>query len=372
MPLERGETRRKPTLSSFESTTMPVTSEQLIAGANYQLETYAKNDPVDQFTTARPLSQWLIKNKVDSVFGNGIFNEMVRTTNDSNYQNYTGDDQVTYNRKDTVRKAPFQHYEAHDGFSLNETELANNGVILTDDRNAVMTDAEKIQIVDKLREGYATLKDGFQENWDKEVHLDGSASTKAVPGLDLLVSTTPATTTVGGIDASIAGNAYWRNSVSTGISTATAGTLLAAMDTEWRKCMTYGGMVPDFIVCGSKFLDAYKKDVRDTHTLQITTPNRGGSSLDGGTSGIYFNGVEVIWDPVFDALQAALSPTVAWDKRCYFLQSKSIKLRPVKGRWMVNRKPSRIYDRYTHYFALTADYGLTINKRNSNSVLSIA
>ena len=170
---------------------MPVTTAQLLAGANYQLESYATNDPVDQFTTARPFSQWLVANKVDSIFGNGIFNEKVRISNDSNYQNYTGDDQVTYNRKDTVRKAPFMHYEAHDGFALNETELADNGIVLTDDRNAVLTDAEKIQIVNKLKEGYATLKEGFQVNWDKEVHLDGSVSTKACPGLDLLVSTTP-------------------------------------------------------------------------------------------------------------------------------------------------------------------------------------
>src|SRR5690606_40820722 len=95
-----------------------------------------------------------------------IFNEKVRFTNDSNYQNFSGDDQVTYNRKDTVRLAPYQHYEAHDGFSLNATELANNGIVITDDKSAVMTEAEKNQIVNKLDEGWTTLKDGFQENWD--------------------------------------------------------------------------------------------------------------------------------------------------------------------------------------------------------------
>ncbi|MFP3513376.1 hypothetical protein SB775_28200, partial [Peribacillus sp. SIMBA_075] len=83
-----------------------MTTAQLLAGANRQLESFATNDPIDQFTSDRPLSAWLIANRQDSVFGNGIFNEKVRFTNDSNYQNYTGDDQVTYNRRDTVRKAP--------------------------------------------------------------------------------------------------------------------------------------------------------------------------------------------------------------------------------------------------------------------------
>lgn len=349
---------------------MPVTQAQLLAGANYQLESYATSDPVDQFTTARPFARWLVKNKVDSVFGNGIFNEKVRISNDSNYQNYTGDDQVTYNRKDTVRKAPFQHYEAHDGFALNETELADNGIIMTDDRNAVVTEAEKIQIVNKLREGYQTLKDGFQQNWDLEVHRDGSANAKAVPGLDSIVSTTPAVGTVGGIDAATA--TYWRNNANTAIATGTAGNLVEAMEVEWRKCMTYGGVAPDFILVGSAFLDAYRKDALDTINRQLNVSGRGGTSVDASTTGLFFKGVELVWDPVFDVLQAADAPTVAWDKRCYFLNSRHLKLRPFKGRWMVNRKPSRIYDRYTHYFALTADYGLTTNKRNCMSVLAIA
>lgn len=348
---------------------MPVSTEQLLAGANYTLQNYATTDPVDQFTTARPFSKWLVANKVDTVFGNGIFNEKVRITNDSNYQNYTGDDEVDYNRKDTVRLAPFKHYEAHDGFSVNETEMADNGIIITDDRNAVMTEAEKLQIVNKLREGHQTLKEGFQANWDLEVHRDGSTSTKAVPGLDVLVSV-DGTGVVGGIDASTA--TYWKNNFNTGISTASAGTLVQAMETEWRKCMTYGGMAPDAIFCGSKFLDAYREDALDTINRQLNISGRGGTNVDASTTGLFFKGVELVWDPVMDALQALDDPTIDWDKRCYFLNSKALKLRPFKGRWMVNRKPSRIYDRYTHFFALTADYGLTVNKRNCMSVLSIA
>lgn len=353
---------------------MPITSAQLAAGANYQLNSYAKNDPVDQFTTARPFAQWLIKNKQESVFGNGIFNEKVRISNNSNYQNYTRDDQVTYNTKDTVRLAPFQHYEAHDGFAVNETDMADNGIVLTDDKNAVLTEAEQIQIVNRLKENYATLKDGFQQNWDLEIHKDGTASTKSCPGLDLLVSTTPTSATVvGGIDQSI--NAYWQNNASIGINTGTAGTLVQAMEVQWRKCMTYGGMSPDAIFVGSAFLDAYRKDALSTVNRQIILGSGKNTNIDastdtsGGTSGLYFKGVELMWDPTFDVLD---STTPGWAKRCYFLQSKHMVLRPNKGRWLINRKPDRVYDRYTHYFGLTADYGLTVKKRNSMAVLSIA
>lgn len=350
---------------------MPVSSAQLIAGANYQLMTNAKGDPVDQITAARPFMKWLVDHKVPTVFGNGIFNEKVRFSNDSNYQNYTGDQQVTYNRKDTARLAPFQHYEAHDGFTLNETELANNGVTMTDDNTSVMTEAEQIQIVSKLNEGYETLKEGFQVNWDLEVHQDGSQSTLAVPGLDLLVSTTPTTGTVGGIDA--AASPYWRNNASMAINTGTVGTLTQAMTAMWRACTRYGGMAPDAIFCGSAFYDAYRVEANATQVRQVVVNGRDGANASASTEDLYFKKTLVVWDPSFDALDTLLGViTYPWAKRCYFLQSKSLKLRPFKGRWMVSRKPSRVYDRYTHYFGLTADYGITISKRNNQAVLSIA
>jgi hypothetical protein len=344
---------------------------QLLAGANYQLQSYADNDPIDQINTDKPLATWLIANKQEVVFSNGIFNEKVRISNDSNYQNYTGDNQVTYNRKDTVRLAPYQHYEAHDGFALNETELANNGIVMTDDSSAMPTAQEKSQIVNILKENYATLKLGIQENWDKEIHLDGTSSPLAVPGLDLLVSTTPAVGVIGGIDA--AANTYWRNNASLAISTATAGTLTQQMEQQWRACTKFGGMIPDFIVCGSKFYDAYRQDSLQTINRQLVIPGKGGTNVDGSVTGVFFKGKMVVWDPTFDNLDDQLGAiTYPWAKRCYFLNSKTLILRPFKGRWMVMRKPARIYDRYTHYFGTTADYGLTMKKRNANSVLSIA
>ncbi|WP_164158769.1 phage major capsid protein [Stenotrophomonas maltophilia] len=354
---------------------MPLTAAQLLSGANTQLQSFSKEDPIDQFTTDRPFADWLIRNKVDSVFGNGVYNEKVRYTNDSNYQNYTGDDQFTYNRKKTMRLAPYQSYEAFDGFTLNETELANNGILLTDDRNAVMTEAEKIQIVNILTENRATLKDGFQENWDIEVHLDGSTNPKAVPGLDALVSTTPAVGTIGGIDA--ATTPYWRNWADIGISTTTPGTLIKRMETLWRKTIAYGKMgAPDFIPMGSDMYDALQADALAVMGRQITIGTGGpggGVTLDPTTKELRFKNLLCVWDPTFDALDDRLGTiAVPWKKRGYFLNSKTIKLRPVKGRWMISRTPPRVYDRHTHYFGVTAHYGLTMKKRNSNAVFSIS
>src|SRR5690606_1567981 len=113
--------------------------------------------------------------------------------------------------------------------------------------------------VNMLKEGWDTLKDGFQENWGKEVLLNGTQNSKAVPGIDALVSTAPSAGTIGGIDASVA--SWWRNHAELGISTTTAGNLLAKLEALWRKCVTTGKMgAPDFIPVGSDAYDALQKD----------------------------------------------------------------------------------------------------------------
>lgn len=359
---------------------MPVTEAQLKAGANKQLEVYASNDPIDQFTTARPFSKWLIANKEDTLGGNEYFNEKVRISNDSNYQNYKGDDQVTYNRRDVVRLAKFPWANFHDGFGINEDELARNGINIAESgTTTVVSGAEKIQIYNLIKENYAALKDSAQEGFDLEAHRDGSQDPKAVQGLDFLVSTTPAVGTVGGIDSSTA--LYWRNNTNLGLTVptdlATALTFLEKMEDSWRACTRFGGEAPNKIFVGEAFYNAFKKAVNLVNGRQVNIVNGSGApgapAIDGATGNLYFNSVLVEWDPVFERLdQIEGVLTHPWTKRCYFLNSKYIKLRPLKGHWMVNRKPPRMYDRYVYYWAITSKYRITIGKRNVHAVLSNA
>lgn len=353
---------------------MPITPAQLALGANYQLEAYAKEDPVDQFTQNRPFTKWLMEKKVATVGGNEYFNEKLRKSTDSNYQNYYGDDQVSYNRRDPVRLAKFPWANFHDGFGLNEDELARNGIILTDDSSAQMTGAEEVQIVNLLKENQTDLKEGVQIEFDLEMHMDGTQDDDAVVGLDGLVSTTPAVGAVGGIDPALAANAYWRNNVNLGISTATAGNLVQEMEETWRAATRYGGSVPDAIFCGAAFYDAYRRDALSSIERHNNTGTaRGGVTMDPSVTTLYFKNIPVIHDPTFEVLDEILGViTYPWTKRCYFLSSKHLKLRPLQGHWMVNRRPPRMYDRYVHYWGVTSKYRLTTNKRNAHAVLSIA
>lgn len=357
---------------------MPMTPAQFAAGANKQLEVYSRENPVDQIGYDKPFLQWLIRHKKEAPGGNNYFNEKVRVAYDSNYQNYWGDDQVTYNRRDPVRLAKFPWFNFHDGFMLNEDELAANGITLTDDRSATVTEAEKIQIYNLLTENHDVLREGVQEQFNLEMLLDGSQDPQAAQGLDVLVSTDPANTTVGGIPGSVS---WWRNNVNGPINLSPGGDytpsiLITEMEATWRDCTRYGKKsAPDKIICGADFYDAYRDAVNATNqrTVTIREGGTGGPRIDGATSDLFFKGVPVEYDPTFEEIDNMLGPvTPPWSKRCYFLNSKTIKLRPLPGHWMVNRKPNRMYDRYVYYFAMTSKYRLTTNKRNANAVLWIA
>jgi len=360
---------------------MPFNAEQLAYGGRAAIDYFLKNDPIDNVNINRPLIEKLIAGKTEYGGGLQYVVEQLRYSNDSNFQSYFGDSQVTYNRKRTLQQAKYTWGAFHDGFGLNEDELTQNGIIMTDDRSATPSDSEKVQLTNLLKENMETLKLGFAENFDIMLHRDGSQSTTDIPGLDSIVSITPTHGTVGGIDA--ATNSWWRNYVDLTVG-GSSEPFLDAMERAWRAVIRVGGQSPDFILVGSDFLDAYRDAAIGSSgaiTRQVivggATGNRKPVSVDAGVgdgvnTGLYYKGVELIWDPVFDVLDTTDSSSVPWASRMYMLNSKHLKLRPIKGHWMIPRRPPRVYDRYVHYWALTSKAALTTGKRNAHAVLALA
>lgn len=349
---------------------MSFNTEQLAYAGKAAIDYFLKNKPVDQINTARPLIKFLMANKQEYGGALQYVVEQLRYQNDSNFQSYFGDSQVSYNRKRTLQQAKYTWGSFHDGFGLNEDELAQNGITMTDDKDATPTDSEFIQLTNLFEENMETLKLGFEENFDIMLHRDGTQSSTDIAGLDLLISTTPsASATIGTLNQST--YTWWRNTASLNI---TKVTLIDEMERVWRECTRYGGTAPDYILVGGQFLDIYREAAGLTINRQIQGVKgleKGGVTVDAGTTGVYFKGVELVWDPVFDVLDTLDAPSQEWVSRCYFINSKTLKLRPIKGHWMVSRKPPRIYDRYVHYWALTSKAALTTNKRNANAVLTV-
>jgi len=352
---------------------MPFNAEQMSYAGKSAMDYRIRSKPEDLFNTDRPLLKALMANKQTFPGAKQYIEEKLRITNDSNFQWFGPNGQVSYNNKRTLGNANFPWASAHDGFFLTEEELAANYITMTDDRSATPTTSEKHQFVNLMNENTDTLMLGFKEKMDFELHLDGSQNGEALEGLDHLIAINPAAGTLGGIDRSVSANAYFRNQVLLNMDGTNADEMTEGMEVIFRQCTRVGGNRPNLILAGSKFYDAYRKDNKANLERQITVPQSGGVGLDGGVNRLGFKGVEVQWDPVLDDLQAQVpDATNPWDKRCYFLNTRFLKLRPMKGQDMITRKPPRVYDRYTHYWGLTWRGALTTNHPGSMAVLTIA
>jgi hypothetical protein len=354
----------------FEDTTMPFNAEQISYAGKAAMDHILRGKPEDLYNAPRPLLDALRKKQKSFPGAKQYVVQKLRKANDSNFQWFGPGESVTYNRKRTLDEASFAWGSAHDGFALDEEELLQNGISVVDGEKQTVTADERQQFVNLMTENTETLRLGFAEKMDYDLHRDGTQDADAIVGLSALVSITPTTGTVGGIDRST--NTFWRNYAATGILS-TAGVLLTAMETMWRSVAKVSRRVPDKILAGYKFLDAYRVDAKAGLSVQVMN-TESGYKLDGAVSGLSFHGVPLEWDPTLDQMEThgVAAGGVPWDKRAYFLNTNTVHLRPAEGQDMVTRRPPRVYDRYTHYFGLTWRGTMTTSNPAANAVLAIA
>jgi hypothetical protein len=351
---------------------VPFTSQEITDAGKIGLDFYVKNEPVDQVSIERPLYKYLAGKKVSAPGAKQYIVEQLRYRYQSNFQWFNGAQIVTYNRRQSIEQAQFAWRAAHDGFSLDEDRLIQNGVSVSDEGpGGNASDAERLQLTNLLKEQAEILRLGFQEKFSQATHLDGTQSADAITGLDAMVSLTPTTGTVGSVDGSLASNSWWRNYAQTGLTTTTTtGNILDFMETAWRACVRNGGR-PDFIEAGSTFVDGFRNFMLKTFG-RIDFDAVSEKVIEGGTKMLSFHGVTILWNPEFADLDTLYAPATAWEKRCYFLNGRHVKLRPIDGQDMVTRKPPRAYDRYEYYWGITWRGAMTINRRNAQAVLSVA
>ena len=373
------------------------------------LENFLKNKPIDQVASERPLLKALMAKKKPWGGGNQNIVEQIRTDYDSNFE-WFGDttggtvnrsSAVTYNTRDTVKQASYPWNSAHDGFQFSEDFLLGNGILINDSQSPRNSSAAGlVQLTNVFNEAMEVLRLGFEKILDQSLHLDGtvaitagtgtgSLANKAINGLDFLVSFDPRTGTVGGINRGT--SSYWRNNFDTGSGLNTFGTtsptgyahadLLAAMHTMWRQCQRNGG-TPNFILAGTDFIKGYELAATAATALSRYAVQPGTSSTpwnmdpsleikEGGTfTGLYFQGVPIMWDPVFDDIDAISGSTpsngtsVLWSKRCYMLNLNHLSLRPIQDNDMIARKPPREHTSYNYYWGMTWRGSLTANRMN--------
>lgn len=348
---------------------MPISAGDLQELAKVSLDEYLRNMPVDQIATERPLLKKLMAGRKTFLGAKQNIVENVRKDYGSNFGWAYGEEAVVFNKRNTTEQASFPWRRAVDGLYLDYDRLFGNGIKVREgDRGAFKLEQnEKVQLLNLMDEQMESLKEGFMKKLDFELHRNGTSDADAIVGLDTLISVAPTTGTVGGLDRATA--TYWRNNAQTGISTATKGTLAKSMEANWRKCIKNGGS-PDFILAGGDFIDAYRDEIVVTNNANAS----GIKTLDAGVgsgvnTGLYFKGVEIIWDPQFEELQTLETPLVSWNKRCYFLNSKFLKYRDDD---MDIVTPVRPHDILAMYAMVNLRCALSISRSNAHAVLAIA
>jgi len=334
---------------------------------------YGKNKPIDQINVERPLLDALLPKAKDLVGGVDGFTINVYKSNDANGQYYSGNGKVTYNSRSPNELAKFNWANFHDGFVLNEDELFRGGIAINDDiGKSTATKGEVVQLTNMLESNFMALEEGAKDFHHAALWLDGSQFTDARPGIDALVSTTPTVGTIGGIDASVAANSYWRNIARTGLGT-TQAALLDALEQSKRDIQRRKGRFTHIFV-GSAFYDALRNAILASNQTQITYGSGSKLNIDMATDTIKFDGIPLTYVPDFDTEFGFAAPTISWSKRCYMLNLApgAIEMRRAKDDFMKMRYPGRPIDQYTYHFAMTSKFGVGVGKRNTNAVLAIA
>ena len=348
---------------------MPISAPDLAELAKISLDEYLRNMPVDQIATERPLLKKLMEGRKLFLGARQNIVENIRKTHGSNFSWAYGETAVAFNKRNTTDQAQFPWRRATDGLYLDHDRLFGAGIKVREGARGEfkLEQNEKVQLLNLLDEQMESLKEGFMGKLDVELHRNGAASADAITGLDALIATAPTTGVVGGLDRATA--TYWRNHAQTGIASGTAGVLADAMENAWRQNIRNGGS-PNFILAGGKFIDAYRKSIVVTNNAESGKAKTLDAGVGTGVStGLYFKGVEILWDPQFEALDTLDAPVVEWEKRCYFLNTKFIKYRDDD---MDIVTPTRPHNVLAMYAAVNLRCALSISRANAHSVLAIA
>lgn len=353
---------------------MPITADELLDRGKHGLDYFLKNNPIDQVSSQKPFLKAMSAKKKTFGGAKEVIVEQLRTAYGSNGSWFSGAGTLTYTKRRSIDQTKFPWYQFHDGLALDEDRLIANGINIAESvQTTNMSNAEKIQLTNLMEEQMTVLREGAQDRFSRDIQMNGGGNADQIVGLDGLLPLDNATGTVGGIDR--AAKTWWRHYVD---KTMDVATLEAKMEKGWRECIKRSNGTPDVILAGSDFIDAYSEATKTTGVAGgavrvVQTDGKGGVTGDIGTTGLYYKGVPIQycpeWDDNFGGADTTTSP---WAKRCYFINTRHMTLRPIEGNDFVTRKPPRDKEAYTFYWALLWRGALTMNMAQAHAVFALA
>jgi hypothetical protein len=300
-----------------------------------------------------------------------------------NFQVWDGLDPLGATEQEVTFPMEFGYYKIHSGEMFRLAMLMDMGYNVTFNAKrstpesdfTPMSKGEARRLRNWIQERVTNTHIAREQKLCHGLILDGATDAQyPFPGLDLMVSLTPAAGTYGGQACT---NPVMQNGAATGLTVTASGTLPDAWNTlDWNAAVTNGkaGTPIDTFMCGRLFADGVKAYAKANGWSVNTNANGTGkldiSISDNGLVGV--NGIKLQIVKEFDIIDAKYSPVIPFSKRCYGLASKSFVLgTPFKKDWT----PSAPWDSgsvrasvYSHDWAIAP----FCKKRNANYVLAIA
>jgi hypothetical protein len=183
------------------------------------------------------------RGKVKPVSGGRTIVQELEYAENSTFKRYSGYEVLDISPSDVITAAEFNYAQAAVAVSMSGLEqLQNSG------ENA---------IIDLLEARISNAERTLVNNISADIYSDGTAdSGKQIGGLKLLVDFTPATGTVGGINAATAGNEFWRNvafdCTTDGGAAATAANIQSYLNRVYVQLIR-GADKPDLVVMDNRY-----------------------------------------------------------------------------------------------------------------------
>lgn len=283
-------------------------------------------------------------------------------------QGFNGDDTVSYNNPANIKRASVAWYQLHAGITCTHDELKRNGMSINDRTGSGSgksnhSKRELVVLTDLWQDKMEDLTEGRERGLWQMFWNDGTQDSKEIPGIQSFILDDPtAAGSTFGIDR--VANTWWRNRASLAIdsSTATNQNLVNTLQVEYRQLRRYGGR-PNKFYAGSDFLDAFEKELRAKGNYTLEGWSKQGS-IDASIADVAFKGVMLEYEPALDDLSKA--------KYGYWLDMRSIKMKPMEGEWMKAFTPERPPEKYVLYQSVVDTAGLCCDQLNANGVYSIA
>jgi len=314
--------------------------------ANAVLDWYTRGPALAQNIQDKPLLRVLNETKKtfpagkDYVVSNVVGDWMIDTTAESGdhttfFAGYTESEILQFTQSDHIHKVYYEWKEVHAGIVITWTELKKSGITINDgNRVSRHSQSELAVLTDLLEDRYAD----FMESWTRSKNLmfwkDGSQDSDQVPGVLSILTDTPAVGTTGG--QARADHTWWRHRAAVGASkisaSATDQTLTKFLRKELVQLRRYGGK-PTRALCGSDFIEALRLEV---HEKGMYTQTGFTGTQDIGIGTIRLDNLVFEYDPTLDDLGLS--------KRCYIIDTRRLRLRPMDGEDDKLSFPERPYD----------------------------